>query len=76
MAKVEVTKAHTVCDRCGAKVSASGRIVQFVEDCGLRTYAPSVEGLSFCADLCRTCAESLVRWWEKKAGEVESEAAQ
>jgi hypothetical protein len=70
MAKVEITKEQTVCDRCGSRVTPKGKQVQFIEGHGLRCYDPTVSGLSFHAELCKGCADSLTKWWEKKAGDA------
>lgn len=68
MAKVEITKEQTVCDRCGARVTERGFVAQFVEG-ALKMLSAFTGGVSFKADLCKSCGESLVKWWNRKAGD-------
>ena len=68
MAKVEVTKEQTVCDRCGARVTPKGWLAQFI-DGTLRMYQVGVGGLSLHAELCKACGDSLRKWWDRKAAD-------
>ena len=69
MAKVEITKEQTVCDRCGSRVTKSGWLVQFIEG-ALKLWGMETTGVSFSAELCKACGDSLQHWWNKKAGEA------
>lgn len=69
MARVEITKEQTVCDRYGSKVTASGARMQIgVSPAGAVVGPMLAASDESAADLCGGCRKSLEKWWNRKAG--------
>ena len=68
MAKIEVKTEETRCDRCDRKVTKTGNTVTLAD--GAPVLWNAHETFTEAAlDLCKSCGESLAKWWARGKAE-------
>ena len=70
MAKIEVKTEETRCDRCDRKVTKTGHTATILGNAPTLWAAFEVFEVGGALDLCKSCGESLAKWWARgKAGD-------